>query len=276
MGPQRFVTLRFVALRFIAASSVAASLFTAAAAFADENNGPIITDRPTDGTGPLVLAPGRLQLESGYRVAETDRRGGSAYSHLAPDLLIRKGLSERLELRAYVPGWVQETGNGSASGFSDITIGTKIHLADEDGLRPQSGVLIEAALPTGSNDVTADYVIPKALFLGTHTLNNVWSVTYNLGPSFITKRIDGNRDERIEWNYAIGAAGALEGGVTVFAEVFGAAVDDGRFNDRRSLQVGATWLRNNRLQFDARIGGGLIDSDPDWFLGFGVSVFLDD
>lgn len=230
-----------------------------------------MTDRPTDAASPLLVAPGRFQFESGYKLTDLSGGGSSTLSHLAPDLLIRNGLSETVELRAFIPGWVQETGDGNASGFSDISIGAKMHLADESGWRPESAVLIEASLPTGSSDITADDPIPKALFLGSHTLNDAWSVTYNAGASFIT-----GDDDRIEWNYAIGAATALPSGVTVFAEIFGAEVSESGFDDRRSIQAGATWLLNNRLQLDARAGGGLIDSDPDWFLGFGVSLLLSD
>lgn len=248
----------------------------AAPTYAADTDDPIVTDRPTDAASPVLVAPGRWQFESGYKVTELESGGATTYSHLAPDLLIRTGVSGRVELRAYVPGWVRETGEGDTSGFSDITIGTKVHLADESGLRPQSAILIEAAVPTGSDELTADYVVPKALFLGSHTLNSTWSVTYNVGPSFVASRINGERDERVEWNYAIGAAAALPSGVTLFAELFGAAVDESGFDDRRSAQIGATWLLNNRLQLDARAGGGLIDSEPDWFVGLGVSLRLSD
>jgi hypothetical protein len=41
--------------------------------------------------------------------------------------------------------------------------------------------------------------------------------------------------------------------------------------DRQNLQVGATWLPEDRLQFDIRAGGGLVDSEQDWFFDIGVS-----
>jgi hypothetical protein len=250
------------------AVTCAAPLFTNAA---DEYS-PIVTDRPTDAASPLLVAPGRFQIESGYKVTESDSGTRSTYRHLAPDLLLRAGITERLELRAFAPGWAWESGAGNTSGFSDISLGAKIHLAEENGLRPQSALLVEATLPTGSDELTADYTIPKVLFLGSHTLSDRWSLTYNAGPSFVTSKVNGAREERVEWNYALGTAVALDHGLTVFAEIFGAAIDDNRADDRRSLQAGATWLLSNRLQLDARAGSGLISSEPDWFVGFGVSL----
>ncbi len=242
-------------------------------AMAQDDWGPIGTDRPTDAASPLLVHPGAFQLESGYKVTELDAPGGTEYSHLAPDLLMRYGVSERVEVRAYVPGWVEETGGG-ASGFSDVSVGAKIHLADEEGLRPQSALIIEASVPWGSDDVTADETIPKVLFLGSHTLNDVWSVTYNVGPSFVTSRINGQREEYVDWNYAVGAAASVGNGLALFAEVFGAAVDDNGGEDRQNLQVGATWLLTDQLQVDARVGRGLVSNEPDWFAGFGVSLRL--
>jgi hypothetical protein len=236
--------------------------------------GAMVTDRPTEGASPLVIPKQRWQIESGYKVTEIDTGAGSAYGHFAPDLLLRYGASERVELRAYTSGWNFETGAGDASGFGDLNLGAKIELGKEDGWRPQTGLLIDATLPTGGDDFSSDYVTPRILFLGSHTLSGTWSITYNVGPTFVSSKADGSREDSVDLGYAIGAAAALDDGLGVFVELFGAAVEEG--DNRSSVQTGITWMSGNRFQLDARVGTGLVSNEPDWFLGVGVSLRLPD
>jgi hypothetical protein len=253
---------------------VVALAATNAPAADDGSHGPMVTDRPTEGASPLLVAPGHMQLEGGYRLTDVPDAGASRQRHLAPDLLLRFGVDERLELRTYLPGWVHETGVEGTTGFSDISVGAKLHLAPERGLRPQSALIVEASLPVGAQAVTADYPVPKVLFLASHQLSDTWSVTWNLGPSLNRARVEGRREEALDWNYAVAASAALPGGVTLFAELFGADVDPDLGPRRRNAQAGATWLLGDRFQLDARAGAGLTDEEPDWFIGLGVSLRL--
>jgi len=242
----------------------------------DAAPGPMVTDRPTEGASPLLVAPGRVQLESGYKLSEVPDDGASRQSHLAPDLLLRVGIDERIELRAFVPGWLHESGVEGRTGFSDVSVGAKLHLAPERGLRPQSALLLEAVLPVGADALTAGYAVPKLLFLASHQLSERWSITWNLGPSLNRTRVDGHREEALDWNYAVAASAALPGGLTLFAELFGADVDRDLGRNRRLAQAGATWLIGDRFQLDARAGAGLTRGEPDWFVGFGVALRLPD
>lgn len=263
--------------RAAGAAATLALLATAPAGGADEPApGPMVTDRPTEGASPLLVAPGHLQLESGYRLSDVPDAGTSRQSHLAPDLLLRFGVDERIELRTYLPGWVHESGVEGGTGFSDVSVGAKLRLARERGLRPQSALLVEAALPVGADALTAGYPVPRLLFLASHQLSERWSITWNLGPSLNRRRVDGRREEALDWNYAVAASAALSGGVTLFAEVFGADVDADLGRDRRQAQAGATWLVGDRFQLDARAGAGLTRDEADWFVGFGLALRFPD
>ena len=64
-------------------------------------------------------------------------------------------------------------------------------LGQERGRRPQLGLLVDVSLPAGDSDFTNDYVIPKVLFLASHTLSERLALTYNAGASLVTSKYDG-------------------------------------------------------------------------------------
>ena len=56
------------------------------------------------------------------------------------------------------------------------------------GKRPQMSLLADLSLPVGGTAFTNDYVIPKVLFLATSSLTDRLGLTYNFGPSFVTRK----------------------------------------------------------------------------------------
>ena len=94
------------------------------------------------------LVQGRAQLEGGYSYLHDSAYGGS--QHAVPDLLLRYGLTNRLELRIGWPGYVSGTVDDGAadrhySDTLDPNVGFVYDLWCQRGLRPQTAVL--AAIP---------------------------------------------------------------------------------------------------------------------------------
>ncbi|TNF76842.1 MAG: transporter, partial [Acidobacteria bacterium] len=143
--------------------------------------GPIVTDRPTDSASPLLVPRRTFQLEAGYKFSRIDNDPGSTDVQVLPDLLARFGINSKVEARLVAAGWTFQSGaDDKATAFSDISLGAKIHLADEHERRPQMALLVDVSLPVGHSDYTSDYVIPKVLFLGSNALDGGLGLTYNV------------------------------------------------------------------------------------------------
>ena len=117
----------------------------------------IETDRDSFTPTTRVVGRGRLVAESAYTFSQN--RDGST-QHSFPDLLLRYGLTDRVEFRL---GWNYEIGNVDVSGAGlaegdaavgdserthRISYGFKVGLTEQDGLRPESAFILQAATPT--------------------------------------------------------------------------------------------------------------------------------
>jgi hypothetical protein len=231
-----------------------------------------VTDRPTDSAAPVLVPRRTLQLELGYRWSRFDDDSGRIDSHLLPDLLARYGISRQVEVRLVAAGWSLQTGDAAApDGFNDISLGAKFALAEARGRRPQMALLVDLSLPVGHSELTNDHVIPKVLFLGANTLTDRLAVTYNVGPSLVTSTVAGESKTNVDLNYAVALSGAIGGPVTLFGELFGAFVSGSDRSDRHNFQAGTTILLTPLFQVDLRGGLGLVDNEPDCFVGAGLA-----
>ena len=73
----------------------------------------------------------------------------------------------------------------------------------------------------GAVDFTDEYVIPKVLLLATHTLSDRLGLTWNLGPSVVTRKENDVTKTDVTLNYAVALSGAIGGPFTLFGEVYG-------------------------------------------------------
>jgi len=113
--------------------------------------GPIVTDRPTDSASPILVPRRTFQLEAGYKLSRLDTGDEHIYTRVFPDLLARYGINKKVEARLVAAGWSFDSGDQGTDpdGFSDISVGTKIALAEERGRRPQMALLVDVSLPVG-------------------------------------------------------------------------------------------------------------------------------
>jgi hypothetical protein len=238
-------------------------------------SGSIVTDRPTDSASPELVPRKTLQFELGYKFSRLDTDSGRVDTQELPDLLARFGVSEKVEARLTATDWtIRNTDTGNQDGLTDVSLGAKIALADERGRHPQMSLLADVSVPVGDPGFTNDYVIPKVLFLAANHLTDRLGLTYNLGPSFVTRRKDNETQTDVTLNYAVALGGAVGKPVTVFGEAYGAIVYGEGLTDRHAVQAGATMLLNRIVQFDVRGGLGLVNNVPRRLAGFGFAFRL--
>lgn len=233
---------------------------------------PIVTDRPTDSASPLLVPPRTFQLEAGYKFSRIEDDSATTDVQVLPDLLARYGINRKVEARLVAAGWTIQSGaDNKATGFSDISLGAKFHLADERSRRPQMGLLVDVSLPVGHSDHTNNYVIPKILLLGSTSLSGGLGLTYNIGPSFVTSNSNGESDTTVDLNYAAALSGSVGGPFSLFGELYGAWAFGSDRLSRHNFQAGTTILLSRLFQIDIRGGVGLVDNEPDWLVGAGLA-----
>ena len=92
------------------AATLITALLTSTAAFSaeasektsDSPDRPLVTNRPTDSASPELVPRSTLQIELGYKFTRLDTESGRTDTQELPDLLVRFGISERIEARLTV------------------------------------------------------------------------------------------------------------------------------------------------------------------------------
>ena len=111
-------------------------------------------------------------------------------SHDLPELLVRYGVAERLELRvAWDEGMVFERFSGSAlpaalvtaNGSTDVEFGFKYALTKQDNWRPQTAVIVAVTAPVGSPAQSSGQVDVRLNYLYSWELTKKLSLTCSTG-----------------------------------------------------------------------------------------------
>ncbi len=229
------------------------------------------TDRPDQTESSTLLPAGWLQVEIGVQTEQTTIYGNGldekSTANAYPDVLVRYGLLPAMELRLIVGYQEISYGGASISGVGPVSIGAKIAVCSEEGLRPEIAFLGHLAIPkTGREEFSTQFLAPQFRFSVSHTLSDMFSLGYNLGAEW-----DG------ESAMATGVYTATLGiGVSdqigVFAELFGELPEIG--DAVHNFDGGITYALLPNVQIDASGGLGLTDSAPDFFAGIGISFRL--
>jgi hypothetical protein len=241
-------------------------------ASADDEEEPLSTDRPDFTETSTTVGLGLSQVEFGYTYVRDEEAGVELTAHSVPELLYRVGmLAEWFEFRL---GWnygserLRLGGLGdTVDGAEDLYVGCKLALFEQDGWLPETAIVPQMNVPTGSRAFTADEVMPGVnLLYGWDVIENVTAA----GSSQVNRALDATGDFYDEYAQAFTVGLKFTEQIGMYHEVFGifphGAVDapaEGYYN------AGVTYLVNNNLQFDIRAGWGLNDRSDDFFAGVG-------
>lgn len=237
-------------------------------------NSDMETDRPDFTEGVTPIAPGHLQLESGYTYTRDSEPGVLLEEHTVPEFLLRIGLIEDLELRLGWAGYISSEGLGEdgeksrVEGINDFSLGFKHGMYREDGWLPNLSLIGEISLPTGSREVTSDEVEPGVKFLWSYEFDD-FGLTGNLnfsGPI--------GEDGRYFETAASAAAGFdFSESYGAYLEYFGIfPADSVPETDEHYASAGLTWAVTHDFQLDARVGWGINDAAADFFTGVGFAI----
>ena len=227
-----------------------------------QDNDTVAADRPSFSTGAHIVPELRVQVEGGAR----QQRIGDTSGYDVGELLVRVGLTNRLEVRAGLPTFAEtKTGSSKASGFKDTSIGAKILLKSGD--KGAVSVLAAAILPTGSASVDEPVFQPGARLISDVNLSKRTVVTTNVG--YLYSSVQG---ERHTFTFAVSTLNfALTKNRTIYSEFY---VQDLRHTwIHRYAATGGSWTIRKRTAIDLSTGFGLYNQahGPDYYWGIGLS-----
>ncbi|QNH12832.1 transporter [Xanthomonas sp. SI] len=237
------------------------------ASLAHAEEEPIATDRPDFVESSLTVGDHRLQVETSVAWERDD--GVDGY---ATPTLFRYGLGPTWELRLETDGWQHNDvpgGDGDISGFADVSLGVKHHLASSDDGGASLAWLLHVDLPSGARRLRGNGARPSFRLVAEWELSD--SLSAGVMPGVIwDENEDGHR-------YAAGIFGVVLGKSWTersrsFVELALPQIaksDDG--GTVALLDVGSAWLLSNDVQLDVAYSYGLNERSPDHALGAGLS-----
>ncbi|MBR9975481.1 MAG: transporter [Bacteroidetes bacterium] len=248
---------------------------------------PLSTDRPDQTEAAETVPAGWLQVETGAVMEQAGEdadgvAGGRVWT--LPGLLLRYGLTERLELRL-ATAWVLEESEAAdisavvppgtrksitERGTEPLSIGMKYQFTR--GTLPSIALIAMAALPsTVTGDFPANNPAAELRLAIAGDVGDLFSLGCNLALEHDLE------ESRSGLHYTAVVATGLSESVGVFVELYGSR-DTGDERFRHRADGGLTWLLAPDLQWDASVGVELNPHDGQdrisgrgWFVGTGIS-----
>lgn len=254
------------------------SLFSVAIFAQDEQDelGNLITDRPDQTESPFTLPKGYFQIETGFLYTSgpfgITLPNGSVF--FGDDLetftyntsLFRYGLTDKIELRL-----IQEIGKTRIGTFDSNTqavptlIGTKIHLLNQQGYKPQVAFLAHFGGPILSDEQSGTQADFRFNF--EHQLSEKLVLGYNLGGKLENDLNDFTALYTLVFGYSVTPK------LYAFAELYGFFQKDVEADHQ--MDFGLAYLVSPNFQLDIYTGTGVKPESlisPDTILGFGFSL----
>lgn len=247
---------------------------------------PLETDRPDFTEASSVVPRGILQVETGYTFTSDSEGGIRNQSQTLPESLFRYGITDNAEFRLVWNYLWQDTTSAGVreheDGAEDLTLGTKLALTSQSGWMPESALILDMSTPTGGTGITnrhaefgADFLygwdLPGDKYLagsfGYATGTQLSTILLPPGDLVVTS------DRHNAFHASVTHGIPLGEAWNMYFEYFGIYLDGlagGR--PQNYFDSGMTYLLNNNLQLDVRLGVGLNPSADDFFAGTGLSV----
>ena len=236
----------------------------------------IETERHDFTQSPTIVGRGVTQVEVGYSFFQNSNEVEIEDSHATPELLIRYGLTDKLEFRIRF-NQVWQFGEEDRSGSEDIHLAFKVRTTDQLNLRPESALEIRFTAPTGGVDWSTDevefgldYIYGWKLNSRTEFYGSSGFSTNALG-EFAFRPIIPADEEFILYTQSFAIGTELTERVTAYTEFFGLFTDGFEDEEERPVffNVGLDYYLSDNVVLDVRAGTGINADADDLFFGMG-------
>lgn len=234
--------------------------------------GPLVTDRPDFTEASSTVGQGVLQIEIGYTYSYDNDGTTQTLSHSYPETLLRYGmLANWLEFRLASNFASERAGGVSYTGSEDLYLGFKIGLTPQHDWLPETALIPQMTVPTGSGPLSNNRVLPGA------NLVYSWDITERLSTAgstqFNSALDDATSSEYVQWAQSWTFGYALTEQLGMYTEwyaFFPHGADS--TTEEHYFNGGFTRTFGDNLQWDIRGGVGLNEVADDYFLGTGLSI----
>lgn len=235
-------------------------LFVSTSIFA-QSLSPIQTDRPDQTETPAIVPIGMFQVETGFTYLKNDV---DSKTFSSPSTLWKYGVNENFELRLITEFLSAKMNQQKSNGFGTLYIGFKVKLSEEKGMLPKTSFIAHIGLPNAaSKQYKTDYYLPEFRFTMQHTLEERWSLSYNLGAEW-----NGfTAEPTFLYTFATGYSVTKKTGL--YVELYGFSPQKNKAN--HNLDGGITYLINDDFMLDLSTGIGLTKNAPKHYFAFGFS-----
>lgn len=233
----------------------------------------LITDRPDATESPSVVPSGSLQVETGalFTSFEKDNRLTEVYTFNTT--LLRYGILDKVELRL---GWNldeeqttidTESMEATTARFSPLLFGAKLAIAQENGWKPEIGLVGHLFLPfTAPKEIRPQYTSADFRFAFNHTLSEKSGIAYNIGAQWESD------DPEIAYIYTLAYGYSLTDKLGAYVELYGDVPEDSKSN--HFWDPGFTYAVTPLMQMDATVGQSITDGQ-DILVSVGLSFRID-
>lgn len=243
--------------------------------------GSLVTDRPDFTESALAVPRGRVQLEAGYTFTSDKEDGVRTKDHTFPELLLRVGLVDDVELRVAWSGWSLTRKEFNAkndvgrtvkmhtrdNGGTDMNLGFKFHLLNQNGWVPEFGVIVSADLPTGASGKTSGDSDPNLGLLWSYDLTDDLGIAGNVNFAVPTSE----KGRFLQTSASVSMGYSLTDELGAYVEYYGFYNNDRNTDAAHYANGGVTYLITDNFQVDVRVGAGLNEEADDFFVGTGFA-----
>lgn len=237
------------------------------------HNEPIVTDRPDTAESSQTVGKNHFQIETSFATVYNTEGGVTTNAYNFPTLF-RYGIHENWELRleSDMLQIQTETGTDAGVGFTDIEIGTKVHILDLDGATPSMGLLFHLNLPVGKNIYSSDAFEPALVWLNDWDLPHQFAIGTNIGFDLPVQDVESDKYTRFLYAVSLGRPFPGFDRWKFFVEFSGAIPTMSGKTQNHFFDTGTTYLVTDNFQMDLYLNVGLNRLTDDLGGGIGFSV----
>ncbi|MBI4239137.1 MAG: transporter [Deltaproteobacteria bacterium] len=233
----------------------------------------ITAERPRATLDLDTVGKRRFQVETSFDYqVESDTPG--SVSTIAFPTQVRFGVIDPLELR--VRGnlftFQSVSGGGTTRGFGDLAFGTKWAIVQGGGFLPAVGLVADLAVPTGSDNVSNNTLVPQGRAIAAWELPAEFRLDTNAGFDYPRRDAAGDRFARFLYGAAVRRALPFwEHRINTFVELAGAEPLHDRKAGPHIFGTGAGVRITEAMQLDTFLRVGLNKTAANLQTGVGFS-----
>ncbi len=238
---------------------------------------PLVTDRPDFTESSVTVGYGVVQLETGYTYTYDSDSDGSTRNHSFPQSLLRVGMfADWFEFRLdwnYAEERTNEFGGpiDTASGAEDLGLGVKLALTPQEGWLPETALILQMTVPSGSSAFTADEVLPGFNYCYGWDITDDWSTGASTQLNRAVDDVTGDAYVEFAQSWTVGHSWTERLGS--YSEWYVLAPCSADTNHTQNyFDGGFTYLISDNIQWDIEAGIGLNEAADDYYVGTGLSI----